>query len=160
MLTGVRELTLSSYESLPLRILGFIAPMTWLESLTLERLASFTARYNLRFLRGFSQLRSLQLSWVGVFGVYFDFLPQLTNLRDLRVACGSRCTFSVESLRYLTEMTWLVSLQLENTQVQDPYNGNVISFAESLSVDERSLSIKGSRVKVCELLDSIRSRWQ
>jgi Leucine-rich repeat (LRR) protein len=50
-LISVRELSLD----VKLCVLGYVAHMTWLESLTLDNLASFTTEYNLHFLRQFSQ---------------------------------------------------------------------------------------------------------
>jgi hypothetical protein len=79
--------------------------------------------------------------------VYFDFLLQLTSLRELRVTLSPGYTFPVQFLCYLTEMTWLVSLHLEDTQVGVP-------LAMSLSMGESSVNIHCSRVKVCQLLDS------
>jgi Leucine-rich repeat (LRR) protein len=158
-LTSVRELALRHWlETTPLVVLDYLARMTWLESLTLG--PSYTAEYNFRFLCGFRQLRAFELGWQGVVdGAYFDFLAQLTSLRELRITpCLTSFTFSVPFLRYLTEMTWLVSLHLEHAHV-DTNHGSV-SLSESLHKDESSLSIHCSRVKVCELLESIRSRWQ
>jgi hypothetical protein len=98
-LTSVRELPLSlDFETTPPALLGYLARVTWLESLTLHVDAPVTSEFNLRFLRGFSQLRTLQLSCFGVLeGVYLDFLPQLTRLRD---SCWSRCGISVQFLHY------------------------------------------------------------